>query len=94
MNKAVELVRLWGEYEQQNPDATIEGFCRNQLSASLKIEKTIAPEWQMRPDLNGGLVKLISRIGKFHIVYTNKALEGTGLDQISSGGLHVQGGLP
>jgi len=89
MNKTVELVKLWGVYEQQNPDGTIEGFCRSQLSASLKMEKTVAPEWQMHPDLNGALVKLIRRIGKFHIVYTNKALEGTGLGQIEEFGMLV-----
>ncbi|KAA2241890.1 hypothetical protein F0L74_18695 [Chitinophaga agrisoli] len=89
MNKTVELVRLWGEYERQYPDATIEDFCRSQLVDAVKAQKVKETAWQMRPDLNGALVKLISRIGRFHIIYTNKALEGTGLDQIEEFGIMV-----
>ena len=89
MNTTVKLVQLWGEYELQHPDASIEGFCRSMLSASIKSEKPVAPEWQLQPDLNGALIKLIRRIGKFHIVYTGKALEGTGLDQIEEFGMLV-----
>ncbi|WP_436486339.1 MarR family winged helix-turn-helix transcriptional regulator [Chitinophaga sp. ARDCPP14] len=89
MNKTVELVRLWGEYEQRHPDASIEDFCRSQLATAIKKKKTVVFKGQLQPDLNGALVKLISRIGKFHMVYTNKALEGTGLDQIEEFGMLV-----
>lgn len=89
MNQTVELVRLWGEYEQGHSGATIEGFCRNILAGSIRKEKTVEPEWQLRPDLNGSLIKLISRIGKFQTIYTNKALEGTGIDQIEAFGIMV-----
>jgi DNA-binding MarR family transcriptional regulator len=89
MNKAVELVKLWGAYEEQHPEASIEDFCRFQLSVSLKAEKQGAPEWQLVPDINGQLVILIRKIGKFHIMYSNKALEGTGLDQIEEFGILV-----
>ncbi|MGO4288799.1 MarR family winged helix-turn-helix transcriptional regulator [Chitinophaga sp. RAB17] len=89
MNQTVELVRLWGEYEQSHPGATIEGFCRSTLAGSIRKERTVEPEWQLRPDLNGALIKLISRIGKFQMIYTNKALEGTGLDQIEEFGIMV-----
>ena len=87
MNKAVELVKLWGAYEELYPDGTIEDFCRHHLSASIKIVKQIAPEWQLVPNINGQLVILIRKIGKFHIMYSNKALEGTGLDQIEEFGI-------
>ncbi|HEY9260508.1 hypothetical protein [Chitinophaga sp.] len=89
MNQTVELVRLWGEYEQINSGATIEGFCRSILAGSIRKEKQVAPEWQLRPDLNGALIKLISRIGKFQMIYTNKALEGTELDQMEEFGIMV-----
>ncbi len=89
MNKAVELVKLWGAYEEQYPEGCIEDFCRHQLSVSLKAEKQIAPEWQLVPDISGQLVILIRKIGKFHIMYSNKALEGTGLDQIEEFGILV-----
>jgi DNA-binding MarR family transcriptional regulator len=89
LNKAVELIKLWGEYEEQYPNAGIEDFCRHQLSISLKAEKQLAPEWQLIPDISGQLVILIRKIGKFHIMYSNKALEGTGLDQIEEFGILV-----
>jgi DNA-binding MarR family transcriptional regulator len=89
MNQTVELVRLWGEYEQKNSNATIESFCRSQLAVSIKKEKSVQPEWQLHPDLNGALIKLISRIGKFQEIYANKALKGTGLDQIEEFGMMV-----
>jgi hypothetical protein len=66
-----------------------EGFCRSQLAVSIKKEKSVRPERQIHPDLNGALIKLISRIGKFQEIYTNKALEGTGLDQIEEFGIMV-----
>lgn len=89
MNKAVELIKLWGAYEEQNPDGSIDDFCRHRLSVSIREEKQIGPEWQLIPDINGQLVILIRKIGKFHIMYSNKALEGTGLDQIEEFGILV-----
>jgi len=56
---------------------------------SLREEKKIAPDWQLIPNLNGQLMILIRKIGKFHIMYSNKALESTGLDQIEEFGILV-----
>jgi len=89
MNQTVELVRLWGEYEKENPNATIERFCRHILAGSIKKEKKVQHEWQIHPDTNGALIKLISRIGKFQEIYSKKALAGTGLDQIEEFGMMV-----
>jgi len=89
LNKAVELIKLWGAYEERHPNGTIEEFCRHQLTVSVKKEKPIAPEWQLIPDINGQLMILIRKIGRFHIMYSNKALEGTGLDQIEEFGILV-----
>jgi DNA-binding MarR family transcriptional regulator len=89
VNKTVELVKLWGDYESQHPDCTIDDFFRHQLSLAAKEEKLAVPEWQLHPDINGKLMILIRRIGKYHIVYSNKALEGTGLDQIEEFGILV-----
>ena len=89
MNQTVELVRLWGIYEQQHPDASLEDFFRYQLSATVKEEMTIVPTSQLVPDINGQLVILIRKIGKFHVMYSNKALEGTGLEQIEEFGILV-----
>jgi len=91
VNQTVELVKLWGAYEARHPNASIEDFCRYQLAQSVKVKKENyeAPEDGLRPDLNGQLVILIRRIGKFHIAYSNKALEGTGLDQMEEFGILV-----
>jgi len=89
VNKTVELVQLWGAFEEQHPEATLFDFFRHQLTATIKEEKPIAPEWQLLPDINGQLVILIRKIGKFHVMYSNKALEGTGLEQIEEFGILV-----
>jgi len=89
VNKTVELVKLWGDYEAQHPDCSIDDFFRHQLSLTAKEEKLAVPAWQLHPDINGRLMILLRRIGKYHIVYSNKALEGTGLDQIEEFGILV-----
>jgi DNA-binding MarR family transcriptional regulator len=103
MNKAVELIRLWGVFEERYPDGTIEDFCRYRLAADggpgsekrLASEGRLMPDGKLMtdgklvPDLNGRLVILLRRIGKFHIAYSNKALEGTGLDQMEEFGILV-----
>lgn len=89
MNKAVELINLWGVYEEQHPNASLQDFFRHQLRASVKPEKPILSEGQLLPDISGQLVILIRKIGKFHIMYSNRALEGTGLAQIEEFGILV-----
>ena len=89
LNKAVELIKLWGVYEEQNPAATLEDFCRHQLSLSAPRQLSMPPGQPLRPDISGQLVILIRKIGKFHVMYSNKALEGTGLDQIEEFGILV-----
>jgi len=89
VNQTVELVKRWGAYEAQHPGASIEDFCRYQLAQNVKPESNSTPKGDLRPDLNGQLVILLRRIGKFHIAYSNKALEGTGLDQMEEFGILV-----
>ena len=89
MNKTVELVTLWGNFEQQNPGCSVEDFFRHQLSLTAKEEKQAVPSWQLHPGIDGKLLILIRRIGKYHMVYSNKALEGTGLEQIEEFGILV-----
>jgi DNA-binding MarR family transcriptional regulator len=89
VNQTVELVKRWGAYEARHPDASIEDFCRHELAQSIRHENYAVPKGELRPDLNGQLVILLRRIGKFHIAYSNKALEGTGLDQMEEFGILV-----
>src|SRR4030088_3518267 len=89
VNQTVELVKRWGAYEVQHPEASIEDFCRHQLAQTVKPENHGTPKGELRPDINGQLVILLRRIGKFHIAYSNKALEGTGLGQMEEFGILV-----
>jgi DNA-binding MarR family transcriptional regulator len=89
VNQTVELVRLWGIYEAAHPGARIEDFCRHHLAELSGQEPREMPASGLHPDLNGRLVILLRRIGKFHIAYSNKALEGTGLDQMEEFGILV-----
>jgi DNA-binding MarR family transcriptional regulator len=89
VNNIIELVKLWGAYEEKSPNGTLDDFFRQQLTTSAKPKKHVMPEGKLVPDLNGRLVILLRRIGKFHMAYSNKALEGTGLDQMEEFGLLV-----
>jgi DNA-binding MarR family transcriptional regulator len=88
MNKTVELVKLWGMFEEHYPNGSIEDFFRHSLAAN-SFREPVVPEGKLVPDLNGRLVILMRRIGKFHIAYSNKALEGTGLGHMEEFGLLV-----
>lgn len=90
MNKTVELVKAWGAFEQRHPEATLEEFYLYQLAQQPKKEKPFKEvDGKLIPDLAGKLIILLRRIGKFHIFYSNKALEGTGLGQVEEFGLLV-----
>jgi DNA-binding MarR family transcriptional regulator len=89
VNKAVELVRLWGVFEENYPDGSIEDFCRHHLATDTKTENHSAPRDGLHPDINGRLIILLRRIGKFHMGYSNKALEVTELNQIEEFGILV-----
>ena len=36
MNKTVELVKLWGDFEEQHPESTLEDFFHYQLAKKLE----------------------------------------------------------
>jgi DNA-binding MarR family transcriptional regulator len=89
MNKTVELVNLWGVYEEQYPDCTLEDFFRHSLTKAAEAAPKPEPEGKLVPDLNGKLIILLRRIGKFHIAYSNMGLAGTELGQIEEFGILV-----
>lgn len=88
MNKTIELVTHWGEFEKKHPEGSIEEFCRYYL-ANLKqkmVEGTLVGG--VVPSFNDGLLmKIIGRIGKLNMAYANIALKGTGLNQIEEFGI-------
>ncbi|MCQ6956379.1 MarR family winged helix-turn-helix transcriptional regulator [Mucilaginibacter aquariorum] len=87
MNRTVELVNLWAAFEKQYPNGTIEDFHRRSLAVIEEQENPVPPPGKLVPDLNGRFIILICRIAKFHFSYTNKAFEGSGLEQIEEFGL-------
>jgi len=89
MNKTVELVKLWGAFEEKHPDATLEDFFRHSLADRPKSEPRHDPEGKLIPNLDGKLIILLRRIGKFHIAYSNMGLASTELSQMEEFGILV-----
>jgi DNA-binding MarR family transcriptional regulator len=88
MNKTIELVNHWGEYEQKNPKGSIEDFCRHFLAHQHQKKMKGTLVGGVVPSLNDGLLlKIIGRISKLNMAYANIALKGTGLNQIEEFGI-------
>jgi DNA-binding MarR family transcriptional regulator len=89
MNKTAVLVARWAAFEEQYPEGSLEDFFRYSLAEKVKPKQGTGSPGKLIPDLNGRLVILLRRIGKFHIAYSNIALEGTGIDQMEEFGILV-----
>jgi DNA-binding MarR family transcriptional regulator len=88
MNKTVTLVNEWGRFEQRHPDGNLEDFCRYYLAQHReRPEKGVLVGGVVPPINDGLLLKIIGRINKLNMAYSNKALEGTELNQIEEFGL-------
>ncbi len=88
MNKTVALVNEWAWFEQKHPDGNLEDFCRYYLAQRREgTEKGVLVGGVVPPINDGLLLKIIGRINKLNMAYANKALEGTGLNQIEEFGL-------
>lgn len=89
MNKTVQLVNHWGEFEKKHPDGSIADFCRHYLAHENRVPQEkgtlvggVVPEIR-----EGLLMKIIGRISKLNMLYANVALEDTGLNQIEEFGI-------
>jgi len=88
MNKPVELVTQWGQFEQKHPGGSIEDFCRHYLAHQQRKRIKGPLVGGVVPSLNDGLLlKIIGRISKLNMAYANIALEKTGLHQIEEFGI-------
>lgn len=88
MNKTVELVKLWGAYEEKQPGGSIEDFCRYHLAHQQQQKITGPLTGGIVPPGNDGLLmKIIGRISKLNMAYANMALKGTELNQIEEFGI-------
>ncbi len=88
MNKTIQLVNIWGEFEKRHPEASIEDFCRFHLIQQREKESKGTLVGGVVPShADGLLLKIMGRISKMHMVYTYAALEDTELDQLEEFGM-------
>jgi DNA-binding MarR family transcriptional regulator len=88
MNKTIELVNLWGAFEEKHPSGSVEDFCRHYL-ANQRQQKIKGPlvGGVVPPSNEGLLLKIIGRISKLNMSFANMALKGTDLNQIEEFGM-------
>ena len=77
MNKTVELVNSYAEYEDSHPESSIEDFCRYFL-ASKRNKETLGNlfDGEMPPRADIIITKLIDRIARIHMIYIQIAMKG------------------
>jgi DNA-binding MarR family transcriptional regulator len=88
VNKTIQLVNEWGNFEDAYPDANIEDFCRHYL-ATHQQQKNAGPVTGgvVPPTSEGLLLKMIGRIHKLNMSYADNAIEGTGIKQVEEFGI-------
>jgi DNA-binding MarR family transcriptional regulator len=83
MNKTVDLVCSWAEYEELHPEGTLEDFYRYSLislrekKAGNKLVGGVVP-----PSIDPFLIKLIGRLYNLLEIYLESAVNDAGLNQI------------
>jgi DNA-binding MarR family transcriptional regulator len=88
MNKTIELVNSWGEFEEKHPKGSIEDFCRHYLAKQEQQKIKGKMVGGVVPSFNDGLLlKIIGRIQKLNRNYANLALKGSELNQIEEYGI-------
>jgi DNA-binding MarR family transcriptional regulator len=77
MNKTVELVNRYAEFEESYPDAGIADFCRHYI-ASQRNKETLDNlfDGEIPPRADIILTKLIDRIARIHMIYIQIAMKG------------------
>lgn len=90
MNRTVELVNAWAVFEEKYSDATLDDFCRYYLDRRKKQKKQgVLTGGAIPPTNEGLLMKIIGRIARLGLLYSNLALQDTGLNQIEEFGVMV-----
>ncbi len=88
MNKTVDLVNKWAEFEAKHPDGSIEDFCRYLLIQKREKENNQVLVGGVVPGISSGLLlKIMGRIHKMNMSYASSALQGTGINQLEEFGL-------
>ncbi|HRN33166.1 MAG TPA: hypothetical protein PLC76_03520 [Saprospiraceae bacterium] len=81
MNKTVELLNLWADFESKHTSAEIEDFCRYMLIKEREKEN-IFSDVALPPDNLSKLAKITGRVSKLHNTYAVIALKECGLSSI------------
>ncbi len=88
MNKTVELVNAWADFEKKHPDGDINDFCRYQLIHKREIENKNTLVGGAIPEyIDGLLLKILGRITRMNMVYAYTAFAGTGVSQLEEFGI-------
>lgn len=88
MNKTVELVNVWADFEKKHPDGDIKDFCRYHLIHQREIENKGPLVGGVIPqNVEGLLLKIMGRITRINMVYAYAAFAGTGIDQLEEFGI-------
>jgi DNA-binding MarR family transcriptional regulator len=75
MNKAVQLINEWADFEKQYPEASIEEFCRHYLIKKREAEnRHEKPEGPQPPQQENMLLKLLGGISGIGQVYARELL--------------------
>jgi DNA-binding MarR family transcriptional regulator len=89
MNKTVELVKMWGDFEEKHPSASLEDFFRYQLTRSREGATPKTPLEEQPLPMESRLMIIIGKIARMHTAYANIALQDTGLSQIEEFGILI-----
>jgi predicted transcriptional regulator len=83
MNKTVELINLWAEYENEHENAEIKDFCSYLLIQEReKTKEEVFSGTAIPADNFSKLAKIIGRISRLHNTYAIIALKECGLSSI------------
>jgi len=83
MNKTVDLVNKWGEYEATHPKATIDEFCRFYITNTReKQKKNKVLDGNIPPDDYSTMAKMVGRLSKLHATYALIGLKECGLNSL------------
>jgi DNA-binding MarR family transcriptional regulator len=82
MNKAVELMMAWGNFDAKHPKGTLEDFCRDYLihKTEEKGNTWQSTKWPTPVSLDFALMRMTGRVAKLHTIYSTSAIEGTGIN--------------
>jgi len=75
MNKTVELINYWADFESKHPGSGIPEFCRHYLASNRETKEFSGLfDGEVPPRSDIILMKLIDRIARLHMIYIDMAM--------------------